>query len=189
MNILRSFIALEISNQTKDVLKDAIVKFKKSSADIKWVRPDNLHITLKFLGNINEADVTSISGIIKECSADIKPFDLSIEGVGGFPSLIKPRVIFVEIRKEISNLSVLFARLNDKLSSFGIKKETRKYLPHLTIGRVRSLKKTEGLSGVIEEYKAKLFGEERVDSIALMMSELLPGGAKYTRLDSLSLKN
>ena len=79
--MIRTFIAVEISCQIKAVLGGFIANCKTCRADVKWVRPENLHVTLKFLGDISENDVVKISEIIRECSSDIKPFDLTIEGV------------------------------------------------------------------------------------------------------------
>lgn len=184
---MRSFIAVEISCEIKDALGEIIAKFRGCGADVKWVRPANLHVTLKFLGDIDENDIVKISEIVRECSLDIKPFDLAIEGIGAFPDLEKPRVIFVNMCDEIENLSILFDRFNDKLSHIGIKKEDRKFEAHLTIGRVKSLKGIEPLLEMIEAEKTRCFGEEYVESVVFMMSELLPKGPRYSKLDTIKL--
>lgn len=186
--MIRSFIALEISDNTKNNLKNVIAKLDASKADVKWVSTVNLHITLKFLGNVREEDIPEISRIIKESSSDIEPFGLEIKGSGAFPNLKNPRVIFVNIVDECSNLSKLYNRLEDKLSYLGIKKESRKYVPHLTIGRVRSHKQIVKLVNTIEMQKDDFIGSEQIGSIDLMMSELLPKGPKYTRLDAVKLE-
>lgn len=185
--MVRAFIAIEISDKTKGNLRNIIAKLMEVKADVKWVSPLNLHITLKFLGNIKYDEIAKISDIIKESSSDIGPFNLYIEGLGAFPDLKRPRTIFVNIKDEHNNLSILYSKLEDRLSYLGMKKESRKFIPHLTIGRARSQKYTDKLANLIETHKNDFMGKEEVDSLVLMMSELLPEGPKYTKLDTINL--
>lgn len=186
--MIRSFIAIEINQKTRENIGEWIVKLCKTEADVKWVEPENLHVTLKFLGYIKDEEVVDISKAIKESVQDICPFSLSIEGLGAFPDLKRPNVVFVNIKEADKNLATLHTRLDERLSSFGIKRENRRYEPHLTIGRVRSRKNTNLLTHEIESNKAIFFGQELVESIALMMSELSPEGPRYSRLDTIALK-
>lgn len=183
--MVRSFIAIEISDKTKDKLKNIIAKLDEAKSDVKWVSTKNLHITLKFLGNITDDTIVEISNIIRESSFGINPFSLDIEGIGAFPNLERPKVIFVNIKDEGEYLSKLYDRLNEKLSYLGIKKESRNYIPHLTIGRVRSQKHINKLIDSIKVKGDDFIGNEQVGSIILMMSELLPKGSKYSRLDTI----
>lgn len=185
--MIRSFIAIEINEKTREKIGKLIIKLCKTEADVKWVEPENLHVTLKFLGYIKEEDIADISKAVKETVQDIFPFSLSIEGLGAFPDLKRPNVVFVNIKEKGKNLVTLHTRLNERMASFGITRETRKYDPHLTIGRVRSRKNINLLTYEIESNNGAFFGQELVESIALMMSELYPEGPRYSRLDTVTL--
>lgn len=185
--MIRSFIAIELSDKTKNSLKKIIAELSEVKADVKWVSTVNLHITLKFLGNIKEDDILNISNIIKESSSDIEPFNLHIEGSGAFPDLKRPKIIFVNIKDDKNNIFTIYERLEDKLSHLGIKRESRKYKPHLTIGRARSPKCIDKLADSIKIHKNDFIGDEQIESIVLMTSELLPKGPKYSKLDTINL--
>ena len=186
--MIRSFIAIEISDKTKHKLNDIIVKLDGAKADVKWVSTKNLHITLKFLGDITNDAIVEISNIIRESCSDIDPFSLDIEGIDAFPNIKRPKVIFVNIKNGSEYLSKVYYRLNEKLSYLGIKKESRSYIPHLTIGRVRSQKNLNKLIDSIKVMDDDFIGNEQVGSIILMMSELLSKGPKYSRLDTIKFK-
>lgn len=185
--MIRSFIAIEISDETRNNLRSTISELREVKADVKWVSTVNLHITLKFLGNIKDDEIPKIMDIIRESSLGIEPFDLFIEGLGAFPDLKRPKVIFVNIKEENNNLFTLHERLEDKLSYLGVEKELREYKPHLTIGRVRSRRYIDKLVNSIEMHKKDVIGNEQIESIVLMMSELLPKGPEYTKLDTIKL--
>ncbi|MGR3320197.1 MAG: RNA 2',3'-cyclic phosphodiesterase [Candidatus Anammoxibacter sp.] len=185
--MVRTFIAIEISDKTRNNLKTIIAKLSEVKAHVKWVLPVNLHITLKFLGNVKDDEIVKISEFIRESSCGIKPFNLHIGGLGAFPDLKRPKVIFVNIKDEYNNLFTLHNKLEEKLTCLGIKKELRKYEPHITIGRVRSRQRIDTLTNTIEMHKNDSLGNEQIESVALMMSELLPKGPEYTKLDTIKL--
>ncbi len=185
--MIRSFIAIEVSKEVKNNIAALTAKLGQSRADVKWVSALNLHITLKFLGDIREEDIANIRNVIKESAAGVKPFDLTVEGAGAFPDLKRPRVVFACLTGETANLASLNGKLDENLADFNVKKENRKFSPHLTIGRVRSRKNSEALSELIEKSRAEYFGAIKADSIVLMMSELQPKGPLYSVMDRIKL--
>ena len=185
--MLRSFIAIEISEKTKKNIGKIISTLSGADADVKWVRPVNLHITLKFLGDVDECDVPEMCNVIKEAVVDVEPFDLVIDGLSAFPNVKSPKVVFVNITDQSETLSTLYERVEELLSYLGIKRESRKFTPHLTIGRVRSKKNLDTLSNLIETNRESFAGDVLVESIDLMMSELLPDGPEYSKLETIYL--
>ncbi|MGR3220306.1 MAG: RNA 2',3'-cyclic phosphodiesterase [Candidatus Anammoxibacter sp.] len=185
--MVRIFIAIEINEKTGKDLETVIARLSEVEAHVKWVLPANLHITLKFIGNVKDSEIAKIMEFIRESSYGIKPFNLHVGGLGAFPDLKRPKVIFVNIKDEHNNLCTLHSRLEDKLTYFGITKELRKYKPHITIGRVSSRQRIDALTDAIGICKNDLSGNEQIESVALMMSELLPKGPKYTKPDTVKL--
>ena len=185
--MIRSFVAIEISQNIKRNLGEIISKLSGANADVKWVRPANMHITLKFLGSVEEGDILEICNVIKDAVVDVEPFDLEIGGLGAFPDIKKPKVVFVNIVDQSKTLLTLYERVEERLAYFGIKRESRKFTPHLTIGRVRSQKNLKTLFGLIENNKKVSAGGLLVESIDLMMSELLPAGPEYSKLGTIDL--
>ena len=185
--MIRTFVAIEISDKTRNDIKTIIARLREVKAHVKWVLPANLHITLKFLGNVKDDEIAKISEFIRESSSGLKPFNLHVGGLGAFPDLKRPKVIFVNIKDEYNNLYTLHNRLEEKLTCLGIKKELRKYKPHITIGRVSSCQQIDILADAIEMHKNDSLGNEQIKSVALMMSELLPKGPEYTKLDTIRL--
>ncbi len=185
--MIRSFIAIEISEKTKNNIGKIIAILSGADADVKWVRPANQHITLKFLGDVDECDVPVICNMIKVAVVDVEPFDLKIEGLDAFPNIKSPKVVFVNIIDHRETLSALYERVEERLSCFGVKREARKFTPHLTIGRVRSKKNLDALFNLIENNRKSIVGDVLVKSIDLMMSELLPKGPEYSKLETVYL--
>lgn len=185
---MRSFIAIELPDAVKSSLSTTQEEMKKCGADIRWVRPEGIHLTLKFLGNIEEKDVVSIIEVLKGTCENYTVFNLNISGLGFFPNNRSPRVIWVGI-KDSESVSVLQTDIEEGLSSLGFERENRKYSPHLTLGRFRSSRGKQILINQIEAIKNKKFGAIKVGSVSLMKSELNPKGAKYTRVAEILLKD
>lgn len=163
-------------------------ELKKCGADVKWVRPESIHLTLKFLGDIKEKDVDSIVKLIEGTCKKHTVFNLEIKGTGVFPNMRAPRVIWIGI-DGAATIMELQRELEDGVASLGFEKENRSFSPHLTLGRFRSLWGKEALIEKIETYKDGKLVSIDVNSISLMKSELSPAGAKYTKLAEVFLKD
>lgn len=183
---VRTFIAIELPESIQSALADIQGDLKGSDADVRWVRPENIHLTLKFLGAVQENVVSSITEILRKVSANYGPFGLTVSGVGVFPHGRSPRVIWVGIN-ESSVLTDLQAAVEGKLEPLGFEREKRTFRAHLTLGRVKSSRGKRALMERAERYGGREFGSFDVETISLMESKLNPGGAKYTRVAEIRL--
>jgi len=185
--MLRTFVAVSVADALKEAVADLIDSLKTAGADVKWVKPENLHLTLKFLGDVDEARVDEIARAISIGSEGTESFDISLAGVGAFPSVRRPKVVWVGVDRGKDFLVSLSERVEDRLALLGFEKEKRKFSPHLTIGRLRR----EGRPGDLPNRLAVQFdgGECRIDRVRLMKSTLTPQGPTYEELRQIILKS
>ncbi len=186
---MRLFIAVNLPGEIKRTLGAFIQELRRFPADAKWVGEANLHLTLQFLGNVSEEQVPAIVQGLNLAAGEVTPFKLVISGVGVFPSVERPRVLWVGVSGETTVLADLHRRVQKEMGLLGFEPEQRKFSPHLTLARIRSPQGFRTLLDKAEEYagRAKKFGETRIVSIELMLSELSPKGAKYYVLASMPL--
>ncbi len=179
---IRAFIAVEIDKTNKQRLSKLISDLKKSNTDIKWVSEHQMHLTLKFLGNIEQDRVQVISDALKSIADNFKGFDIRLSKIGAFPNLRRPRVIWLDIDKGAEELKSLSSKIEIELEKIGFKKEKREFKSHLTLGRVRSLKNIENLEKIINKTDFQPLNEIKIDKLVLFQSTLTPKGATYTQL-------
>lgn len=182
---VRLFIAIEITDATRKKLSNFQNDLKKISADIKWVAPENLHITLKFIGATDEGEIDDIIAVIKQSVINTKPFDLCYNGAGAFPAGRNPRVVFVRAIDSNGVLISIYERLNSQLSTLGIAYDDRKFEAHVTVGRVKTHKNIKKLVEYVSLYREFPFGQENIDHLVLMKSDLTREGAIYTRVSTI----
>ncbi|MEK6680597.1 MAG: RNA 2',3'-cyclic phosphodiesterase [Nitrospirota bacterium] len=180
--MIRSFIAIEIPDELKNDVLEIQKRFKAVSADASWTRTDGIHLTLKFLGNVEEKKIEDIKRILEEIARGTQRIKIKIGGVGAFPNQKMPRVLWIGIRNEDGALEGLYKRIDAELSEMGFEKEDRDFKPHLTLGRMRSQKGREGIIKLLEESKDKELGVFIASDMRLVKSELQPQGAVYTEL-------
>lgn len=187
--MIRSFIAIDIPRNIKDIISEIQYDLKKSEADVKWVKPDIIHLTLKFLGNIEEGQVEEIKKSMIQSASGIGPFSMRLTDIGVFPNIKYPRVIWVGLEEESGRLLSLQERIEENLGPLGFDPEGRKFSPHLTIGRVKSFKGKSRLVNLIHTRKDISINESiAVSEINLMKSELKITGPIYTVLEKVSLQ-
>lgn len=179
---MRAFIAIELPEGLQKKLSDFVEILKNPHDKISWVSSKNIHLTLKFLGDVSIDDIESIKNIIQEVANRYSPFEAIVKEAGVFPSQRNPRVVWIGIENGKDNCRNIYTNLEDKLVSIGIPKEERDFTPHITIGRVKYIKDINIFSNLITEHSEDLFGNLRVDSISLIKSTLTPEGAVYERL-------
>jgi len=187
MSTIRSFIAIEIDQSNRHKVSSLVSSLKKSNADVKWLKDDQMHLTLKFLGNIQRPDIQKISWELKEMLKAFKTFNIRFSKIGGFPSMDHPRVIWLGIDKGSDVLKDLNNKVEKGLGKIGIKKEGREYRAHLTLGRVRSLKNIPELVRLIKETDICFQDEIKIERIVLFQSTLTKKGAIYTSLGTYDL--
>lgn len=183
---LRCFVSAELPAELKARLGETLKPLRATPADVKWVLPENLHITLKFLGRTKEELIPDIKAALTQAASAHSPTMFKLSGAGAFPNMRAPRVIWLGMAGA-EGLSSLKSDVEAALIPLGYEPEGRKFSPHLTIGRVRSKRGNIALRGEIEALSETVFGEVRVAGICLMKSVLSPGGARYTILHEITL--
>ena len=184
MTTFRGFIAIDI-NATPNILK-FLKDIINSNADVKLVEPQNIHITLKFLGDVQNDKINDIEQIMKDSVKEIEPFTLKLSGTGVFPNQNYIRVVWIGI-KDAEIIETISRSIDEKLSKLGFKREKRGFSAHLTIGRVKTAKNKQLLLNAIERYKDFEFSTQEVNSIKLKKSDLTPKGPIYTTLRDVKL--
>ena len=182
MEDIRSFIAIEVPRGLKSRLEEVQRELRRTEADVKWVRPEAIHLTLKFLGSIRQEDVGKISGAVAPVIAGWTPFEIRIQGMGGFPNLRNPRVVWVGVDRGKESLVSLQQEIERKMAELSFPPENRSFSPHLTLGRVRSSRGRAHLTQAVESRKGLELGIFQGREVILFRSELKPSGAVYTKL-------
>ena len=185
--ILRTFIAIELDEPLRIALRSVQEKLKRQAppGSVKWVGPDGIHLTLKFLGDTPRGRVPEIEAALQEACAGLKPFEFSVEGRGCFPNFHRPRVIWVAVNEKSGTLTRLQAAVERTVSPLGWPTEERAFSPHLTLGRVAKGADSPTAAAVghaVEKSVVELIGLQPVTAISLIQSDLRPSGAVYSRL-------
>lgn len=178
---MRCFIAINLDDSLKENIDQTIAPLRKGAWDIRWVPAQNLHITLKFLGEIPDSSINGIHQGLSSATAYHKPFLLRFRGFGVFPSERKPRVVWINI-EDAGGLRNLHKDIENVMELSGFEKETRPFSPHLTLGRVGSSRGMIGFFRAVETLENRDFGNIEIMKISLMKSELKPAGARYTTM-------
>ena len=189
MQTIRSFFAIPLGDNVSRSARRLIQRLSQSDDGIKWVPVDNLHLTLKFLGEVDNTEVPKICAIAREICEGYDPFELSFAGTGGFPSMERARVLYVGVEDPSGSLVGIVSELETELAELGFKPEPRDYTPHLTIGRTRSGGRRAS-GQMIDRLTAEqgcVLGEMMVDTVQLMASFLEKTGPSYQVMDTIKL--
>jgi 2'-5' RNA ligase len=190
---IRSFIAIELPEEARSGLGKLRNELERvEHTFVKWVNPEGIHLTLKFLGSIPSKQVAEVGEAMEGATREISPFHLEISGLGAFPNLKQPRVLWVGISGELDKLLGLQRNIDSALSPLGFTKEERPFVPHLTLARIRE-RASPGERRTFGELVVSTIFEDKyhiaVDAISLMRSQLTPAGAIYTRLSVVRLEH
>jgi 2'-5' RNA ligase len=176
---IRSFFAFDIEDQTViGRLAEVQGILANTGADLKLVKPQNIHLTIRFLGNISPPMVDVIHEEMKQVS--FSPFDIELRGLGAFPRLNRPRVVWAGIKKGADELVDIIEQLEPRLRGLGFRPDAKGFSPHLTIARVRSGRNRIQLGKAVGELKNHDFGVIRAECLRLKRSVLTPRGPIYT---------
>jgi 2'-5' RNA ligase len=183
--VIRSFVAILLDDEVRAAVAATIERLRPLGSAVAWVPPQNLHITLHFLGNQDEARLAAAEAALADAAAQCAPIDVTVHGIGGFPGLERPRILWIGLAQGALDLRALQARVADALAAEGFPSEDRPWHPHLTIGRIfdeRRWRRDAGpaLRIALVRAAATSFGTLRVAEVALMRSDLSPSGAGYT---------
>ena len=186
MSAIRSFIAIDLPDSLNEALERASIQLQNrlKGQPIRWVPVQNIHLTLKFLGDVSENNIPMIESIIRAEAAQHRIFEISVGGFGVFPNVARPRVLWtsVEAPDELINLQ---RRLDLESARLGYAPDQREFSPHLTFGRISrnaSPKQVRRASDVLRIYKIGFLGAARIDSVTLFRSDLGPDGAVYSKI-------
>lgn len=183
--LLRTFIAIPLPEAVQDKVDALLSDLRKADAAVRWVPARNLHLTLKFLGDVAEARLEELYVGIRMATEGIEPFRITLTGLGAFPNARRPRVLWIGMDVPEA-MQRLYENIEKDLSRLHFPKEKRRFSPHLTIGRVKGLRGMERLMSVVERTE---FGPETVsvERIVAMKSDLRPTGAVYAPLKKFAL--
>lgn len=171
----------------KELLKAVQTALDRGFHGVNWVKPESIHLTLKFLGEIDDGKVRDAAASLERAAKGIGPFDLEIEGVGAFPNARNPRVVWVGIKAN-AELMKLQQAVEKCLQDIGFEEEERPFTPHLTLCRIKSPDDGRALGRLIAETKPQASKTFNVSSFAFMKSVLKPSGAVYTPIQEFALK-
>jgi RNA 2',3'-cyclic 3'-phosphodiesterase len=188
MSTIRSFIAIPLNAEVIFRIEKTQKELKTLPADVKWVNTKSIHLTLKFLGNIEEGSIETIAQEIQNGIKGFKPWLTAVKNMGAFPSLKSPRVVWIGLEDQSGQLVKLQNHIDKEMSRLGFEEEKRTFAPHLTLGRVRSPRGKDELVKYLLDERERVFGEIKVDRVILFKSELKPTGAVYTVLKEFTLR-
>ena len=184
--MIRAFIATDIPDDVRDAIAEAQTRLKRAHVGVKvsWTKIDNIHLTLQFLGHVEEATIPRISQSLGAVASRHTAFDIPVRGAGGFPNERTPRVLWVGCDDGDGELKALAQATQSEMQPLGFEPERRDFSAHLTLGRVKFPKPDAALTKALDSIKNQDFGTMRVEAIHLFQSELHPEGSIYTKLSS-----
>jgi len=186
MSTFRGFVAIDIPPLPSIV--NVLDTLNKTGANLKLIEPENLHITLKFLGDTQDTQIQKIHNVLETCVQDILPFTIHLRGLGVFPNNNYMKVIWTGIQDD-NQLSLISKSLNQLMKPLGFKTEKRPFQPHFTLARVRTAKNKAALQNFILNYADDDFGNFTVNTIEIKKSQLTSSGPIYTTVTSVILKD
>jgi RNA 2',3'-cyclic 3'-phosphodiesterase len=185
---LRTFVAVEIDQPIRARAAALIETLRASTADVKWVETHNLHLTLKFLGDVHERDLADVCRAVQKGAAEVNPFEMEVRGAGAFPRAARPRTVWIGAGSGAEQMIGLHDAVESALAKLGYRKEHRRFQTHLTIGRVRGAGSgiTE-LGKLVEQHSEFLVGRMTVPTVTVFSSTLTPSGPIYETIGTAQL--
>jgi RNA 2',3'-cyclic 3'-phosphodiesterase len=181
---VRAFLACDPPEEVRRGIATIQNRLKKQfGSAVRWVRPEGIHLTLKFFGDIPMSALETIGGVVHEQVRGLNPLSLQVQKIGIFPNANRPRVVWLGITGDVGRLIALQKKIDMGLQAYGFEREERAFSPHLTLGRVKSPQGMAGLGKLIEEGDAAA-GEFQATELILFKSDLKPDGAVYTKLET-----
>jgi 2'-5' RNA ligase len=177
---MRVFVAVELPEDVREAVYRGTARLRQANRDVRWVPAPNMHLTLKFLGDIDDRRLAPVRKAVAAVAADQAPFDLCLGEVGAFPTLRRPRVVWIGVRGATDALGALAQRLDEQLHDVGFPRESRPYRAHLTLGRPRR-------PGALIDAPSVTVPDRTfsIDHAVIMESRLSPQGAQYEALEVL----
>ena len=184
----RAFIAIDLPASAKSFLSEAQEALKLYGFRVKWVRPQNIHLTLKFLGETAPADTDKIAEAMTLAAKSCPTVSLTAKGIGVFPNVRRPRVIWAGLNGQLETLANLQQTLDTHLADLGFARDTRAFKSHLTLGRVKGKIVSDRMKSAIDKLKEFESEPFEADQVILFKSELRPTGAVYTKVHGIAFQ-
>ena len=181
-NTIRAFIAIELPETIKSSIETVQARLKSLELPLRWVRVENIHLTMKFLGDIEEIEIESIESVLRDSVKMQAPLTLSAKGVGVFPGIRRPRVLWVGIHDHETGLAGLQKSIENQLHRIGYSKEGRPFKGHLTVGRAKGYVDERKLKEALDSFLAFESSLFTVNEFFIFRSVLKQGGPEYTKL-------
>jgi RNA 2',3'-cyclic 3'-phosphodiesterase len=186
---LRTFIAVDLGKPLRDRCASLQEILGRTGADVKWVEVENLHVSLLFLGEVDEREITPLCRVVADGCGERSGFSMSVVTVGCFPNPRRPRVVWVGVGEGKAELVELHDALEPPLLALGCyRREERRYTPHVTLGRVRSGRAGDQLAAALKRHANWQAGRTEVREVQVLSSELTPQGPVYTVLSRAQLR-
>lgn len=181
---IRSFLAFELPVDIKRIIMTVSEDVRRLPLNVRWVNVTNIHLTIVFMGNIQEEQIKPIQDVVRNVSQGYGPFSIAIKGIGLFGSRRNPRVLWIGLDGAIDRMGCFRDDLQKGLKPFGIKEEKRRFKPHLTLGRFRKgARAGTHLDDLLSKYHDLTSPEGIIEELVLFKSDLRPGGAVYSKLN------
>ena len=185
---VRCFVAIEVPKPVQALLEPVQTRLQSEIRKVSWTKSGNFHLTLKFLGDVHSEAMSAVSEAVENVAAPQSPFSIEFGGIGAFPTLARPRVIWIGIKHGAATVSHLAKAVDLELKHLGFPTDNR-FHPHLTLGRLRSPMNLQPLKSVLRKYDTIDGATVRVNEITVMQSQLHPTGAIYTPLNVCHFSN
>lgn len=188
MGYIRTFVAVDVSTNIRNSAFKTITRLSSNVVDYNWLEKENLHITLNFLGDVDESQIPAVCKLVENSVADFGSFEVSVSGLGCFPKPEKPRVAWLGIVEGREELIDLNSRLADALETMRFPKDRHDYQPHLTLGRIRrGGRYSEALTQAVENGNDAFAGKMIVDQVVVYSSFLDRAGPTYTPMSKIQI--
>jgi len=183
----RTFIAIELPPQVHAHLADCQQRLRRAGGDVRWVRPDLIHLTLVFMGNVPTDMLADLEKTVREAAAPFAALAMRVQSAGRFPPRGLPRTIWIGIEEPSGGLAALQKALAQATAAFAEKEEDRSYTPHLTLGRVKSPRGGRDLAGAVDAMAGETGPSFEAREVTIFKSDLSPQGPTYTPLAKIAL--
>lgn len=187
MGVIRTFVAVELSADVKKRCQQLIDKLQATAEKTRFVNADSLHLTLKFLGDVDDREVMKVCSAAADAVESVAPFRLTSKSLGGFPSIERARTIWLGVKEGADELANLHSLLDDKMATLGFPREPRRYAPHITIGRTKT-RPTDQMQATMKQFRDFAAGETLVKQVVVFSSFIDRGAPTYNAMSRIDLK-
>lgn len=188
-NLIRTFIGIELPEHIHDSIQRIQDGLKPLMPDVRWTKYGNVHLTLKFLGEVSVRKLDRVIEETRGVALKFQIFNLRLQGLGAFPNIRKPSVVWIGISKGSDMVHKIVEELEGSMEKLGFPREKRAFYPHLTIGRVRDLRNPNVMEKAFRETEVDVVGEFSVERLSVIKSQLDPSGSIYTTMGEARLAN